>query len=190
MNRSHLSRLLFTAILTIAGVTTASAASYKIDTQGMHGFIEFKVSHLGFSIISGRFNSFDGGFSWDESSPADSSVEVSIHTGSVDTNHKERDNHLLSADFLNAGKHPLATFKSTKYEGDSKKGILTGDFTLNGVSKEITIEIERIGEGKDPWGGYRAGFLGKTSLHAPDFGYGRMVPAKIDLTMSVEGIRQ
>ncbi len=169
---------------------TSFAADYRIDTSGMHAFIEFKVNHLGFSLISGRFNRFDGGFSWDENNPAAAAVEVVIETGSVDTNHSERDNHLLSSDYLNAAKFPTATFKSTRYGGDNDGGVLIGELTLNGVTREITLEVERIGQGNDPWGGYRAGFVGKTTLHAPDFGYGRMVPARVDLIMSLEGIRQ
>lgn len=169
----------------------ATAAEYKIDTLGMHAFIEFKVSHLGFSLLGGRFDKFEGNFSWDKDNPAASSVEVTVQTDSVSTNHAERDKHLRSADFLNTKKHPTAKFVSTGYQGNANGGVLKGNFTLNGVTKPITIEMEHIGQGKDPWGGYRAGFAGKTSLKAEDFGYTNPIfPRTIDITMSVEGIRQ
>jgi len=179
---------IITALVLLPAATPA--AEYRIDTAGMHAFIEFKVNHLGFSLVSGRFNRFDGRFGWDKNNPASSDVEVIIETGSVDTNHRERDNHLLSSDYLNVARYPEATFQSIKYEGDRNRGKLTGNLTLNGVTREISLDIERIGEGPDPWGGYRAGFVATTTLHAPDFGYGRLVPARVELSMSLEGIRQ
>lgn len=175
----------------LAGLTQAAAANYKIDTEGMHGYVEFKVSHMGFSIIGGRFNKFDGSFSWDKSNPAASTVEVTIDTASVDTNHAQRDQHISSPDFLNVAKFPTATFKSTKYEGDASGGKLSGDFTLNGVTKPITIDVKAIGEGADFRQVYRAGFTGATALNGADFGYtNQMFPKTIEIALSVEGIQQ
>lgn len=185
-------RLLIVIVFILsAQVTITHAADYKIDTNGMHAFIEFKVPHMGFGIISGRFESFEGTFSWDKDDPSKSSAEVVIQTKSIDTNHEERDNHLTSADFLNVPKYPTASFKSTSYEGDASGGKLMGQFTLNGVTKPITLDIKFVGEGKDPWGGYRAGFSGTTTLNSSDFGYtSRMFPGNVELSMAVEGIRQ
>lgn len=182
---------LFSILMLLLGFSHVSAANYKIDTQGMHAYIEFKVPHMGFSILGGRFNKFDGSFMWDKDNPSASSVEVTIDTTSIDTNHKMRDDHLKGKDFLNVEKHPTASFKSTKYQGDANGGKLMGAFTLNGVTKNITIDVKKIGEGKDNWGGVRAGFTGTTTLNSADFGYtSAMFPKNIEIALSVEGIQQ
>jgi len=99
----------------------AMAADYKIDKEGQHAFIEFRIKHLGYSWLYGRFNDFDGSFTFDEKNPSADKVKVTINTNSVDTNHAERDKHLRSGDFLNVSKNPTATFESTevKANGDS-----------------------------------------------------------------------
>lgn len=180
-----------TLLFTTACMTQANAADYKIDTNGMHGFVQFRVSHMGFSVLGGNFNKFEGTFSWDKDNPSASAAEVTINTASIDTNHTDRDKHLSSPDFLNVEKFPTATFKSTGFEGDASGGKLMGDFTLNGVTKPVTLVVTSVGEGKDPWGGYRAGFTGETTLNGADFGYtSQMFPKSIDISVSVEGIRQ
>lgn len=149
----------------------ALADSYVIDTKGAHASINFAIKHLGYSVLTGRFDTFSGEFTYDPAKPEASTVNVSIDTGSVNSNHAERDKHLRSGDFLNVEKFPKATFVSTKIvAGDNKEEFdIVGDFTLNGVTKSITIDVEKVGEGKDPWGGYRAGFSGETSINLKDF---------------------
>ncbi|MFP5337438.1 MAG: YceI family protein, partial [Gammaproteobacteria bacterium] len=148
----------------------AFAADYAIDKDGQHAFVNFKISHLGYSWLWGTFNDFDGDFSFDAAKPEESKVNVTLKTASVDTNHAERDKHLRSDDFLNVAKHPTATFESTsvKSTGEGTADI-TGNLTLNGVTKPVVIAARFIGEGKDPWGGYRAGFEGSTTLTLKDF---------------------
>lgn len=170
------------------------AADYLIDKEGQHAFINFKISHLGYSWLYGRFNDFDGTFSWDADKPEASAVNVTINTASVDSNHAERDKHLRSDDFLNVDKHPQATFKSTAVEmtGDDTANI-TGDLTLNGVTKPVVLEAKFIGEGEDPWGNYRAGFEGNTTLRLKDYDISMdLGPAsqEVELILTVEGIRQ
>lgn len=170
------------------------AADYVIDKEGQHAFINFKISHLGYSWLYGRFNDFDGTFSWDADKPEASAVNVTINTTSVDSNHAERDKHLRSDDFLNVDKHPQATFKSTGVEmtGDDTANI-TGDLTLNGVTKPVVLEAKFIGEGDDPWGNYRAGFEGNTTLRLKDYDISMdLGPAsqEVELILTVEGIRQ
>lgn len=92
---------------------TASAAEYKIDKEGQHAFVQFRIKHLGYSWLYGSFKDFDGGFTFDEADTAKDKVNVTINTASVDTNHAERDKHLRSAEFLNAAKFPQATYVST-----------------------------------------------------------------------------
>ena len=172
----------------------ALAADYAIDKPGQHAFINFKISHLGYSRLYGTFKDFDGSFSFDAANPEASKVNVTINTASLDSNHAERDKHLRSADFLNVDKHPQASFVSTavKSTGEGTADI-TGDLTLNGVTKPVVIQARLLGEGQDPWGGYRAGFEGSTRIALKDFGITKdLGPAsqEVELILSVEGIRQ
>ena len=172
----------------------AMAADYAIDKQGQHAFVNFKISHLGYSWLYGTFKDFDGTFSFDAANPEASKVNVTLKTASVDTNHAERDKHIRSADFLNVSKHDTATFESTsvKSTGEGTADV-TGNLTLNGVTKPVVIAAKFIGEGKDPWGGYRAGFEGTTTLKLKDFDITKdLGPASetVELIISVEGIRQ
>ncbi len=172
----------------------ASAADYKLDVKGAHAFINFKIKHLGYSWLTGRFNTFDGQFSYDAANLEASSIEVTIDTASIDSNHAERDKHLRGEDFLNVSEFPKATFKSTSYKAiDEDSGELTGVLTLHGVTKTISFPVEKLGEGNDPWGGYRAGFTGTTSLKLTDYGINyNLGPASthVDLELHIEGIRQ
>lgn len=187
-------KLILAAAVTAAFSLTANAADYKVDTDGAHAFVQFKISHLGYSWLYGRFNTFEGQFSYDAAKLTDSKINLVIDTTSIDSNHAERDKHLRSADFLNATKHPEATFNSTKIVAkDGDKFDLHGNLTLNGVTKEVVIEAEKLGEGTDPWGGYRAGFAGTTSFELKDFGINYdLGPASstVYLDLTVEGIRQ
>lgn len=172
----------------------AFAADYAIDKQGQHAFVNFKISHLGYSWLWGTFKDFDGSFSFDAAKPEQSKVNVTLKTASVDTNHAERDRHLRSDDFLNVAKHPTATFESTsvKSTGEGTADII-GNLTLNGVTKPVVIAAKFIGEGDDPWGGYRAGFEGSTTLTLKDFDIKMdLGPASqtVDLIISVEGVRK
>lgn len=170
------------------------AADYVVDTQGAHAFVQFKVSHLGYSWLHGRFNTFSGEFSYDAAKLADSKIKLEIDTKSVDSNHAERDKHLRSADFLNVDKHPKATFVSSKVvPGADGKFDLHGKFTFNGVTKDIVIAASKTGEGKDPWGGYRAGFHGTTEIKLNEFGIKNILgPASetVYLDLVVEGVRK
>ena len=190
-------KTLSTSIL-VAGLALGSpalmAADYVIDTKGAHASIKFRVQHLGYSWLYGRFNEFSGKFSYDENAKEKSSVEVSIKTNSVDSNHAERDKHLRGDDFLDVAKFPQAKFISSSYRpGKDGTGILKGKLTLHGVTKPVEIEMHSIGEGKDPWGGYRAGFEGKTRFAMSDFGIMKNLGPKskdVEMILSVEGIRQ
>lgn len=183
------------ALLAAATMATpAAAAEYEIDTKGAHASINFKIQHLGFSWLVGRFDKFSGTFSWDGKAPEKSSVKVEIDTASVNSNHAERDKHLRSADFLDVAKFPKATFESTAAKLDDKgKGTIAGKLTLHGVTKDVMLDVTRIGGGNDPWGGYREGFAGTTTLTLADFGITKdLGPASktVELTLHVEGIRK
>jgi polyisoprenoid-binding protein YceI len=170
----------------------ASAADYVIDTKGAHASVNFKVSHLGYSFIKGRFNKFDGEFSYDPANVAASKVTVNVDTRSLDSNHAERDKHIRSSDFIDASKFSTATFKSTSVvdKGDGNLEV-TGDLSLHGVTKPITIDAEIIGAGQDPWGGQRAGFYGTTRLELADFNIAVMgTSSYVDMELHVEGIQK
>lgn len=180
------------AVGLLAAASPAGATEYAIDTKGQHAAINFRIKHIGFSWLTGRFDTFSGTFVHDEKDPAKSSVKVEIDTASVNSNHAERDKHLRSDDFLDVAKFPKATFESTsvKPTGDGKATI-TGNLTLHGVTKEVAIDAEFIGGGKDPWGGVRAGFTGKTRLTLADFAIKKdLGPATkdVELILDVEGV--
>lgn len=181
-------------LATAMTATPLLAADYVIDTQGAHASINFKIDHLGFSYVVGRFNDFEGSFTWDRDQPENARAEVTISTNSIDSNHAERDRHVRSDDFLDVRRYSEASFTSTgfDYQGDGK-GILTGDLTLMGETRSIDIAVEHYGQGEDPWGEYRAGFTGSTELYLPDFGIEfNLGPAAetVYMDLHVEGIRQ
>jgi polyisoprenoid-binding protein YceI len=189
--KHFMTTLLFASLLAAAPL---QAEEYAIDTKGAHAFIQFRIQHLGYSWLYGRFNRFSGHFSYDEQNPAAAKIQVDIDPASIDSNHAERDKHLRSKDFLNVAKYPNAGFVSTSYKKLADgKGVLKGDFTLHGVTKPIAIQVEEIGHGDDPWGGYRRGFYGTSRILLADYGITYdLGPAskEVELELSVEGIRQ
>ncbi|MDF1588464.1 MAG: YceI family protein [Gammaproteobacteria bacterium] len=175
--------------------SSAYAADYVIDSEKAHAFISFKIQHLGYSWIKGRFNSFEGNFSYDPEKPQEAKVEVTIDATSIDTNYEKRDEHLRSSDFLNIDAFSQAHFidESLQLQDDGTY-LLQGQFTLHGVTNPLTIKVDKVGEGNDPWGGYRAGFEGETHFTIADYGMDvtRLGPSsqQVYLTLSIEGIRQ
>ena len=182
----------FAALLaSLAFTGIALAADYKVDAA--HSFIEFRIKHLGYSWLYGRFNTMSGEFTHDADNPAANAISLTIDPASVDTNHAERDKHLRSDDFLAVETHPNASFKSTGYSGTAEEGTLTGELTLHGVTKPISFKISKLGEGKDPWGGYRAGFVAATTLDRREFGIEyNLGPASwtMEIELGIEGIRK
>ncbi len=174
--------------------TWASADKYTIDTKGAHAFVQFKIKHLGYSWLYGRFDTFSGEFEFDEKNPANATIEMTVDTDSVNSNHTARDKHLRSDDFLNVSQHPKATFKSKTFTpGTDGHGTMTGDLTFNGVTNEVSLDVEFIGGGKDPWGGERRGYEATTEIKLADFKIKKSLgPASetLLLTVSVEGIKQ
>jgi len=194
MNRTILYPLVL--ILALVAVQARAAEHYLIDTKGMHAFITFKVKHLGYSWLEGRFDRFSGDFDFDEANPANNRVRVNIDVTSLDSNQAERDKHLRSKRFFDVKKFPRATFVSNSWEDlGNGKATLKGKFTLRGVTKEISIDVNQIGAGKDPWGGFRRGFEGTTTLHLSDYTMKEAhilgpVAENIQLWLSIEGVRQ
>ena len=190
-------KLIAVSILTAASVIVSSAvlaADYVIDTKGAHASIQFRVKHLGYSWLTGRFNKFEGSFSYDAAAPELTRIEVTIDPASIDTNHAVRDKHLRGKDYLNVTKYRVSRFISTGLEVlDDGSMVLKGDFTFHGRTKPIEIQVSEIGEGKDPWGGYRHGFSGFTTINTSDYGMKSMLgpeSREIELYLNIEGVRQ
>jgi len=172
----------------------AFADNYKIDPA--HATFLFKVNHLGFSNTYGMFPGVEGSFVVDEAKPANSSVELKIKVDSVNSNNEKRDQHLKSPDFFNSKQNQWITFKSTAVKPSGKnKFKVTGDLTVNGVTKSVTLDLTRNRTGQDPWGATRTGFDGALKLKRSDYNMTYMqgensVGDNVELTFSVEGIKE
>jgi polyisoprenoid-binding protein YceI len=160
-------RTLFIAAL-VAATPLFAADSYTVDA--VHSEANFKVRHL-MSNVSGSFNDFAANLSIDAKNPSASSVDFTIQTASIDTDNENRDKHLRSADWFEVEKYPTITFKSTKVEPAGKdKFNVTGNLTMHGVTKAVTLPVTFLGYGKDPWGNDRAGFEAETILDRKEYG--------------------
>lgn len=170
----------------------AFGAEFTIDN--VHSAAIFKVRHLGASYSYGQFTGIAGTVSFDAAKPEASSVEVTIQADSVNTHNEMRDRHLKGPDFFNTKEFPTLTFKSTgwKKTGDKTYDV-TGDLTILGKSKSITVPVEHIGDGKDPRGNELSGFHTKFTIDRTEFGMNYGVADEggigkwIEITISVEG---
>jgi len=176
-------------------LSQAQADNYDIDIEGQHAFVQFKISHLGFSYILGSFETFNGEFHYDPENLEASSINMEIQIDSLNSNHAERDRHILNDDFLNVSDYPTATFTSTAFEPTGEQsGVVTGDLTLHGETQRIEMPVTLMGEGEDPWGNYRAGFEGSAELVLGDFGIDMSSFPEpmhsLELYVTFEGIRQ
>jgi polyisoprenoid-binding protein YceI len=184
---------LFATLLALAGITSAQADNYKIDPA--HSTILFKVGpYMGIGNIYGRFDTFSGNFVFDANNPAQDSVNVEINADSIDSNSAARDKDLKGPDFLNAKQFPTATFKSTAVKKvDDKDYEVTGDFTLRGITKPITLVVQVIGTGPGPKGETRIGTESTVTLKRSDFDVKAMLPAipdNVQLKIAVEAVKQ
>lgn len=182
------------ALTALVGASTASAAAttYKIDV--VHSAVIFRIHHMGAGYTYGRFNDFGGTLAIDEEKPEASSVAVEVKVDSVDTNAAKRDAHLKSPDFFNAAQFPTITFKSTavKKNGDAAFDV-TGDLTLHGVTKSVTVKMEKTGTGKDHEGNPIVGFEGTLTVVRSEYGMKGYLPNigdEVRLTLAFEGIKQ
>ncbi len=139
-----------------------------------HTTVGFSAKHMMFTTVRGKFKDVKGTVVVDADSPDRSSVEVEIAAASIDTGVQQRDDHLRSADFLDVEKNPTITFRSKRVEGAAKREgdrfKVFGDLTIHGTTREVVLDAEYEGEGKDPWGGTRAGFSASTKIDRRDWG--------------------
>ena len=183
------------AVLTILPLTAFSAAeSYTVDPN--HTFPHFKINHLGFSTMHGRFNTTSGKIMIDEANKT-GTVDITIDASSVDTSHKKRDDHLRSPDFLNVNEFPEITYKSTKVTiHDDKTATVDGTLTIKGVSKPVTLDVASMNCGINPMDPTKktfvCGFDASTSIKRSDFDVTYALPAigdEMQLEFEVEAIR-
>ncbi len=174
-----------------------ATSTWDIDVG--HSAVHFWVRHMVISKVHGRFARWSGAIQLDEQDPTRSSVAVRIDAASIDTQVADRDAHLRSADFLDVARYPELTFTSKKVEGSGSDLRITGDLTLHGVTREVVLEAEYAGTGKDPWGNERAGFSARTSLDRREFGLawnaaletgGLLVGEKVEISIELEAVKK
>ena len=139
--------------------------------DGSHSTAEFSVRHLMITNVKGRFGTLSGTVAYDPEKPEASQIDVTIDATSIDTRDEKRDTHLRSADFFDTEKFPSITFKSTSVKKTDDGFAATGDLTIHGVTKQVTLEVEGPSEpNKDPWGNTRIGASATAKINRKDFG--------------------
>lgn len=175
----------------ILAMSGASAAVYKVDPS--HTTVGFKIKHMMISTVTGKFNTFDGKYDLDKG--IFKSLKGTIKTASIDTGIQKRDDHLRNADFFDAPKYPEITFVMT----GATKDKMTGNLTIRGVTKKVTLDIEMGGVIEDPWGNMRSGFILTGNINRKDFGLnwnkaieagGVVVADEVKLVIEVQGIEE
>jgi len=181
-------RLILPAIALLLATGTAPAAeTFKIDP--VHTFVSFRIKHMNVSYTYGRFNAPEGQVVVDED-PAKSSLEIKVQASNIDTGNEGRDKHLKGPDFFNTEEFPEVTFKSTaiKSAGDSKWEV-TGDLTLHGVTKSVTLTLDRVGAGKGMKGEALVGFEGALTIKRSEYGmtgYLEGIGDEVNLWIAIE----
>ena len=201
MKALQITSLIAAGALTLAALlSTADAASSPASTaptpiagdfevDGSHSSLIFRVQHMGASYFYGRFNEVSGILHLDEEDPSDSSAEVLVRAESVDTNSESRDKHVKGPDFLDAKQFPEISFVSKRVERTGGSWKMEGELTLHGTTKPITVDFEKVGEGKNRGGDRVVGFHAVFTIDRTDFGitYGPgALGAEIEMTVSLE----
>lgn len=158
------------AAMNAAALAADPADAFKVDP--VHSSVVFKIAHLNVSHFYGRFNKIDGSFNLNAAQPSASTLSISIETDSIDSNNGGRDNHLKSQDFFSAKEFPKISFEGKKFEKKDKGFEVTGDLTLHGQTKPVTVMIEETGTGKGMKGESIAGIASTFTIKRSDFGVG------------------
>ena len=179
------------------GVQFPKAGTWALDPA--HTTIEFEAKHLMVAKVRGRFTEFEGALRIADD-PTQSSVTVTIKAATLDTQTQQRDDHLRSADFLEVDKYPDIAFASTVVEHDKDDDWkISGDLTIHGVTRPVTLKTEYSGQTADPWGGQRAAFSAETRIDREDWGLtwnqaleagGWLVGRELKLKLEVEAVLQ
>ena len=188
--------LLAWSLLSLASSLLAAPAraadTFSVDP--VHSSMLFRVKHLGVGHIYGRFNQYSGSFTFDPKNPADCKLEMEVKIDSIDSANADRDKHLKGPDFFNAKEFPTMSFKATRMKAsDEKTYEVTGDLTIHGVTKQVTVKLERLGTGKDPRTGKpRTGWETVFTINRSDFGVKGFLPAigdEVRIIVAVEGVQ-
>jgi polyisoprenoid-binding protein YceI len=177
---------------------TSATTTWKLDPA--HSHAEFKVKHMMISNVKGTFSGLSGDLTEHLTDSTLSSVEATIDVSTINTHDAQRDGHLKSADFFDTEKYPTMSFKSTQIKPDGDGGYkVSGDFTLHGVTKQITFNVEGpSAQAKDPWGNTRIGLTATTKINRKDFGLnwnaaletgGILVGEEVHITVEAEFIK-
>jgi polyisoprenoid-binding protein YceI len=181
---------------TVDKVDLPTAGIWEIDPG--HAEIAFIGRHLMLTKVRGRFTGVSG-YIVVADDPAESTVDVTIDTASVNSGDRTRDDHLRSGDFLDVEKYDTATFHSTRVTWNGTTGTVAGDLTIKDVSKPVTLTVDYLGHVRDPWGGDRAVFSAHGNLNREDWGLtwnmvldsgGLLVSKEIRLEIEVEALRR
>lgn len=183
-------------LLALAAPAAAQPALYKVDVD--HSGVGFSIRHF-VSNVPGRFTDFEGTIRFDRQSPAGSSVELIVHAASIDTANNDRDDHLRSADFFDVQKFPTLSFTSTSVAGKDANNLeVTGDLTMHGVTRRITIPVRFLGTAPAPRA-EKAGFEASFTLNRKDYGInwnrvldkgGAVLGDEVRITISIEANRE
>ena len=183
-------RLMFASIALASLLAPSAFAADNYELDPVHSSATFSVNHLGIGNVHGRFNAISGTYVLDG---AKSKIKIEIPTDSIDTNAETRDQHLRSPDFFDAKQFPKMTFESTKMVPTAKGLKIDGKLTLKGRTKAISVVATKVGEGKDPWGGFRTGYEATFTIKRTDFGIDFMpggVGEDVVVTIALEGIKK
>ncbi|MDB5323932.1 MAG: hypothetical protein JWN40_5563 [Phycisphaerales bacterium] len=185
--------LSFTILLAAFAAQSRAADNYKVDP--VHSAAVFRIHHANIGYVWGRINDPAGTFTLDDADPPKSNFNIELQVANVDTHNDKRDGHLKSPDFFNAKQYPTITFKSTAVKQSPSAKVLdvTGDLTLHGVTKSITIPVELTGKGEFPPGTQRAGIEATFTIKRSDFDMKNMLGAvgdEVRLTIALEGVKQ
>jgi len=186
------------AVLLAGWPAGAGAEMARWDLDPDHSIIEFRVAHMVVSKTAGRFMDYSGVVEMDADAQQFKTIEATINTASVNTNHEKRDAHLRNADFFDVEKHPAMTYKMKSYKKTGEGYTALGDLTIHGVTKEITLVGTFNGVSKDPWGNTRAGFTAEGKVNRKDFGMvwnktldtgGFVVGDEVNIRLDIECIK-
>ena len=191
------------AAQTVVPAETASsfvsdiAGDYVLDPS--HSRLGFSARHAMVTKVRGNFEGFEGTAHVDTATPANSTVSVTIQAASVTTGNEQRDGHLKTADFFDIENYPTITFVSTHVARQGSEWAITGDLTINAVTKPVTIDFEETGSAKDPYGNTRIGFEGDTTIDRTEWDLsfnaaletgGVLVSEKVKLEFDISAIAQ
>lgn len=181
----------------VSTTPATTTGDYTIDP--VHSRIGFSARHMMVSKVRGEFREYSGSGYFDAGDASKSHLELTIKVSSIDTHNSDRDAHLRSNDFLAMEENPEITFKSSDMQAAGGQLFrVTGDLTIRGVTKPVTLELEFLGATTDPWGKQRLGFEGGTTINRKDWGVnwnaaleagGVMVSDSINLEIEVEAIK-